>query len=301
MSPNALKRLWNSGLADAGIHNLFLGEDEVFFFDLGEPQLQSIPGFMTKFLFSFFHTLGMQEDEEGEWVHRFVIKGEKLGLTDSTKALLPEAYNAFAFALDKIIVDLFDGDEGLRWLLLQYVTLQLLSDAAFCIQRWEMKGGGRPREGNHNTGLHKWLWRALWDAYIAFDINTEESWERFEIEQFDNQDEINAIGHNIRQSIRFDPSALQKFRRISSAGVPDTPPSTPYTSNTDRPTPNTAGELGMSLRDLTMSTYKLQRTITRALGELELSDVDSSDTDDTEEDGSAIFAPSSPSGSGYHL
>jgi hypothetical protein len=70
----------------------------------------------------------------------------------------------------------------MRWLLLQYVTLQLLSDTAFCLQRWELKGGGRARDHNHNKGIEKWLWRAIWDVYVAFDINTRESWARFGVE-----------------------------------------------------------------------------------------------------------------------
>jgi len=54
MSPSALERVWDCGLADAGIHNLFVTETDIFLFDLGEPELQSLPGFLTKFLFSFF-------------------------------------------------------------------------------------------------------------------------------------------------------------------------------------------------------------------------------------------------------
>merc|ERR1712008_150300 len=57
-----------------------------------------------------------------------------------------------------------------------------MGDASFCIQRWKMKGGGVSREDNHHSeGLEQWLWRALWDIYVAFDINTIESWERLNI------------------------------------------------------------------------------------------------------------------------
>jgi hypothetical protein len=169
-------------LTDAGIHNLFVSETDLFLFDLGEPQLQSLPGFLTKFLFSFFHTLGMQEDENKDWVRRFVFKGDKLALTEETIELLPKAYDAFETSLNRIVNEVLDGDQHIRWLLLQYVTLQLLSDTAFCLQKWEIKGGGRARDQNHNKGIEKWLWRALWDVYVAFDINTRESWARFEVE-----------------------------------------------------------------------------------------------------------------------
>lgn len=184
MSKSALKRIWTCGLADAGIHNLFVSEDDLFLFDLGEPQLQSLPGFLTKYLFSFFHTLGMQEDENNKdtWVRRFVPRGDKLVLTQDTIELLPHAYDAFQTSLDRVIDELLDGDRHMRWLLLEYVTLQLLSDAAFCLQRWEIKGGGQARDKNHNKGIEKWLWRAIWDVYIAFDINTQESWARFKVQ-----------------------------------------------------------------------------------------------------------------------
>ena len=202
MSPNATKRVWTSGLCDAGIHNLFVSKDDLYFFDLGVPQLQSLPGFMTKFLFSFFHILGMEEDKnssDNEWVRRFVPQGDKLVLTKETTDLLPRAYDAFEVSLSRIIEEVFDGDQSLRWLLLQYVTLQLLSDASFCLQRWSMKGGGHPREDdNHNRGLERWLWRALWDTYVAFDINTQASWERLKVEHQDHS----SLGEELRASIR---------------------------------------------------------------------------------------------------
>ena len=87
--------------------------------------------------------------------------------------------------MNRIVDEVLDGDKNIRWLLLQYVTMQLLSDAAFCLQRWEIKGGGVQRDEknqNHHTGLEKWLWRALWDVYVAFDINTQDSWSRFDVE-----------------------------------------------------------------------------------------------------------------------
>ena len=139
------KRLWTAGLADAGLHNLFLSQTRIWFFDLGEPQLASVPGFLTKFLFSFFHTLGMEERQDtaggGHWARRFEAneQTQKLCLTKDTSNLLSEAYAGFQLTLDRFIKELFDGDNSVRWLLVQYVTLQLLSDASFCLQKWTIK------------------------------------------------------------------------------------------------------------------------------------------------------------------
>lgn len=182
MSPTALQRLWTCGLTDAGIHNLFVSESSLHFFDLGEPQLMSLPGFLTKFLFSFFHTLGMENDGDGSWVRRFVVVGDKLALTKETLDLLPKAYDAFEECLDRAVEELLDNDRHIRWLLLEYITMQLLSDASFCLQKWEVKGGGKTRDGNHQMNQEKWLWRALWDIYVAFDINASDSWYRFDVE-----------------------------------------------------------------------------------------------------------------------
>ncbi|CAB9512865.1 expressed unknown protein [Seminavis robusta] len=192
-SPMALTRIWTCGLTDAGVHNLFLTEDSFWLFDLGQPQLYSAPGFLTKFLFSFFHTLGMEETSDGtSWVRRFEHNPEtnKLRLTRDTKTLLHEAYGAFETTLDRLINELFDGDDSLRWLLIQYMTLQLLSDASFCLQRWTTKGGGRTRDANHQTDIEKWLWRALWDMYIAFDLNTSETWTRLYVEHPSHRESV---------------------------------------------------------------------------------------------------------------
>jgi hypothetical protein len=176
---NALERIWNCGLIDGGLHNLFLGTEKVWFFDLGEPTLQPLPAFMTKFLFSFLHALGMVDDTSKDgncWVNRFESSssnGNKITLTNETHALITKAYSAFQITLNRLMDTLFDGDDAVRRLLLSYVTFQLLSDASFCLNKWSIKGGGRPRGCNHQTDLEKWLWRALWDLYIASDLNTE--------------------------------------------------------------------------------------------------------------------------------
>ena len=193
-STMALTRIWTCGLTDAGVHNLFLDQTSISLFDLGSPQLYSAPGFLTKFLFSFFHTLGMEEDPDDSdtWVRRFEhnrITG-KLRKTYETNTLLKHAYSAFETTLDRVILELFDGDDSLRWLLIQYMTLQLISDASFCLQRWTIKGGGRTRDANHQTGIEKWLWRALWDLYVAFDLNTSETWTRLGVVHPSNRESV---------------------------------------------------------------------------------------------------------------
>eukprot|EP00536_Pseudo-nitzschia_multiseries_P014812 jgi/Psemu1/262445/estExt_Genewise1Plus.C_7700008 len=292
MSPNATKRIWTSGLADAGIHNLFLSTEHLYFFDLGVPQLQSLPGFMTKFLFSFFHVLGMQEDENDhdEWVRRFVPQGEKLALTIETNNLLSEAYYAFEVSLNRIIEEIFDGDNHLRWLLLQYVTLQLLSDASFCLQRWNIKGGGRPREDNYNKNLEKWLWRALWDVYIAFDINTTEAWDRFKVEHDSCEENRSPIGEGIRRSIlsyKLDPKTLEEDLKDSiddeKDGVGVRRYSDPVTEVSEQKEPN--AHRRFSHRELRWPAERLRKSTLRELTAATFdyhSDVPTSDDSDDE-------------------
>lgn len=167
--------IWTCGLTDAGLHNTFLSLDRgLELFDLGKPQLMPIPAFMTKFLMSFFHALGMEETEEDTittWVRRFHVEGGKLALTKETQDLLPLVYEAFGKTLDHFVANIFGNDESVRRLLIKYVVLQLLSDGAFCLLRWEEKGGGRERFGKQaKVTLHKWLWRSLWDLYIASNV-----------------------------------------------------------------------------------------------------------------------------------
>lgn len=163
----ACNRVWNCGLSDAGLHNLFLGEDGVWFFDMGKPALLPVPAFLTKFLFSFFHTLGMEECSRGSWVNCFE-PGERLRLTAQTASILPKVYESFRATLASLVRDVFEGEEEVRHLLMNYVVLQLLSDCAFCLQRWQDKGGGQAT--TQDRTLEKWLWRALWDIYIASDV-----------------------------------------------------------------------------------------------------------------------------------
>lgn len=176
----ALDCIWTCGLTDAGLHNTFITQERgLEFFDLGEPRSEPQPAFLTKFLMSYFHTAGMAEDEnsDGTWVRRFRVvnrNGEQLlELTEKTKELIPYLHKAFSYTLDYFIKHLFYSDEKVRSLLAKYVILQLLSDSSFCISRWEEKGGGTERYGDQlKKPLEKWLWRSLWDQYIACYVYT---------------------------------------------------------------------------------------------------------------------------------
>lgn len=177
-SAAATECLWTSGLTDAGLHNTFLSvERGLEIFDLGEPTLEPRPAFLTKFLMSFFHTIGMESDGSGSWKCRFNVVpseggGERLSPTPDTEEKIPYLRGVFTTTLDHIIESIFSGDESVRKLLLKYIVLQLLSDSSFCLQRWEAKGGGVERCGDRSDALAKWLWRSLWDQYVASYVYT---------------------------------------------------------------------------------------------------------------------------------
>eukprot|EP00985_Skeletonema_marinoi_P007021 scaffold3081_cov165-Skeletonema_marinoi.AAC.2 len=59
---------------------------------------------------------------------------------------------------------------GSRTLLLRYVVTLLISDAAFCIEKWKTKGGGDESRSDHKKHLEKWLWRAFWDVYASEEL-----------------------------------------------------------------------------------------------------------------------------------
>jgi hypothetical protein len=170
---SAAQSIWTCGLTDAGLHNTFLGLDRgLEIFDLGEPGLQSQPAFLTKFLMSFYHTLGMESDAHGVWYKRFDVAQQGLSFQLQTTAATDEklacAEQSFLYTLDRIVTEVFDGDARVRHLLVQYVVLQLLSDSSFCLQRWESKGGGVQRYGERlSDPLEQWLWRSIWDQYVA--------------------------------------------------------------------------------------------------------------------------------------
>ena len=165
---DAVECLWTCGLTDAGLHNTFLSENRgLELFDLGNPSLVSKPGFLTKFLMSFFHTMGMEDDPVTGWAVRF--EGEAtLKPTQSTLDRIPYLFETFSSTVHHFVDELFSGDERVISLLVKYVVLQLLSDASFCLDRWTQKGGGRKKFGSREKeDLSKWLWRSLWDIYIA--------------------------------------------------------------------------------------------------------------------------------------
>jgi len=167
----ATECIWTCGLTDAGLHNTFYSPDRgLELFDLGLAKSTPQPAFLTKFLMSFFHTAGMQSDGKTGWVRRFQVHWGRLILTQETKDLIPYLENAFQLATDTLVDTLFAGDEGVRQLLIKYVILQLLSDGAFCLDRWEQKGGGHVRNSESSRHLDSWLWRTLWDLYIASHV-----------------------------------------------------------------------------------------------------------------------------------
>lgn len=176
----ALDCIWTCGLTDAGLHNTFISQERgLELFDLGEPQLEPQPAFLTKFLMSYFHTAGMEDDENchDTWIRRFTVvyrNGEQLlELADATKLMIPNIHKSFSYTMDYFIEHIFCGNEQVRSLLVKYVILQLLSDSSFCIARWEEKGGGSERYGQKlKQPLEKWLWRSLWDQYIACYVYT---------------------------------------------------------------------------------------------------------------------------------
>lgn len=175
-----VERIWTCGLTDAGLHNTFLSmERGLEVFDLGEPSLKPRPAFLTKFLMSFFHTLGMESDTNGSWKNRFVVETENdqaraLSLTPETRKMLDYCYSSFEKTIEHFMKIIFRNDNRVKRLLLTYVVLQLLSDASFCLQRWESKGGGTKRYGESlKQPLEKWLWRSIWDLFISSCVYTK--------------------------------------------------------------------------------------------------------------------------------
>ena len=104
------------------------------------------------------------------WVNRFepvaFADGVKLKLTDETKEKLAWATTAFTETLKQLVNELFCAQKQTCELLVRYTVLQLLSDAGFCVQIWQTKGGGN-KDRWRPPSLEKWLWRALWDIWVA--------------------------------------------------------------------------------------------------------------------------------------
>jgi len=162
--------VWNCGLNDAGLHNAFMSSRRgVDFFDLGEPSVQPLPALLTKFLMSFFHAAGMEQDGTS-WVCRFSMVDGKAALTPSTVSLLKYIDGTFTTVLKRLINELFQGNDAVQPILIQYIILQLVSDASFCLKRFRKKGGGDVRLSESSKHLEKWLWRCLWDMFVASHV-----------------------------------------------------------------------------------------------------------------------------------
>ena len=128
------------------------------------------------FLKHSFHTFGMEDNGEGSWVHRFEMIQQngfrpKLKLTKDTEWKVSVAYDGYKYAIEHFVNHLFQQNVKAAALMVRYTVLQLVSDAGFCLQRWQSKGGGRERFGyNAEQDLSKWLWRSIWDLYIASEV-----------------------------------------------------------------------------------------------------------------------------------
>ena len=118
----------------------------------------------------------MEEDSKGGWVRRFDIVHRNgsppmLKLTEETQRKISVAYESYQFAIDHFVKELFHENPQATSLMVRYTVLQLVSDAGFCLQRWQSKGGGNQRFGySAKQNLSKWLWRSIWDLYIASEV-----------------------------------------------------------------------------------------------------------------------------------
>lgn len=118
----------------------------------------------------------MEDDGSGSWVRRFDLVQRNgfppiLKLTEETKHKVSIAYESYQFAIFRFVSNLFHQNQQAATLMTRYTVLQLVSDAGFCLQRWQSKGGGNARFGyNAKQDLSKWLWRSIWDLYIASEV-----------------------------------------------------------------------------------------------------------------------------------
>ena len=94
-----------------------------------------------------------------------------LKVTRETESKIAVAYESYQYALDHFVKDLFHQNPKAGALMARYTVLQLVSDAGLCLQRWQSKGGGIARFGyTAKQDLSKWLWRSVWDLYIASEV-----------------------------------------------------------------------------------------------------------------------------------
>ena len=123
-----------------------------------------------------FHAFGMEDDGNGSWVRRFDVVQRNgapplLKLTRETERKVAIAYDSYQYAIDHFVRELFHDNRKAASLMARYTVFQLVSDAGFCLQRWQSKGGGSARFGyNARQDLSKWLWRSMWDLYIASEV-----------------------------------------------------------------------------------------------------------------------------------
>ena len=93
-------------------------------------------------------------------------------MTAETEGLLACLDETIAHVVEQVTADVFGHSDSVLSVVIRYVVLQLLSDASFCLNRWQKKGGGAYRKRELSKRLHKWLWRALWDFYVSSHVCT---------------------------------------------------------------------------------------------------------------------------------
>eukprot|EP00929_Paragymnodinium_shiwhaense_P069709 TRINITY_DN35170_c0_g1_i1.p1 TRINITY_DN35170_c0_g1~~TRINITY_DN35170_c0_g1_i1.p1 ORF type:complete len:773 (-),score=203.65 TRINITY_DN35170_c0_g1_i1:187-2421(-) len=195
---NAKKRVWSAGVMEATLNTLVVNpkRKKMWFYEVTKPVKVSQPAFVARLLASFWTTLGMEEAKCGSWVNRFKTPdlvgqsvldppNEALQLTHESKQLTDLMGRAFKEALMFFQKEVFDNDAKVCALLVKYTVVEILSDASYVLTKWrELRKSDKNPNSRKNklanlvkasleeTGvMHaQWLWRSLWDFYIAGDI-----------------------------------------------------------------------------------------------------------------------------------
>eukprot|EP00929_Paragymnodinium_shiwhaense_P009663 TRINITY_DN113916_c0_g1_i1.p1 TRINITY_DN113916_c0_g1~~TRINITY_DN113916_c0_g1_i1.p1 ORF type:complete len:723 (+),score=210.83 TRINITY_DN113916_c0_g1_i1:51-2219(+) len=187
-------RMWNAGIGDGSIHNVILStaSKKIWFYDMGKPYIVSGPAFAAKFLSSFFIDIGMEAGDGGVWLNRFhepkgtyktVLQppSEPLNLTAKGELALMRANASFSQALSTFTKDVFGDESAVCELMVRYVILDILSDASFVLARWKQKKtgtdgslspcklGGKLAKTDKECNA-QWLWRALFNYYVASSV-----------------------------------------------------------------------------------------------------------------------------------